>query len=91
MDEELKALGLDSNRKVETLERLFELLKDEIHAQTARRVLERYTDSRTTFDFKNGRDRIYFTDVGGYKFMVVPEVYLAGKGAVTGTAAGSGR
>ncbi len=23
-----------------------------------------------------GRDRIYFTDIGGYKFMVVPEGYL---------------
>jgi hypothetical protein len=34
VDEELKALGIDSNRKVETLARLFELLKDETHAQT---------------------------------------------------------
>ncbi len=31
------------------------------------------------FDFQNGRDRIYFTDVGGYKFKVVPEGYLATK------------
>ncbi|MEN6428799.1 MAG: hypothetical protein ABFE13_25920 [Phycisphaerales bacterium] len=79
VDEELKALGIDSNRKIETLERLFELLKDETHAQTARRLLERYTDGHTTFDFKDGRDRIYFTDVGGYKFKVVPEGYLDAK------------
>jgi len=79
VDTELKSLGLDSNRKVETLERLFELLKDETHAQTARRLLERYTDGRTMFDFQNGRDRIYFTDVGGYQFKVAPEGYLAAK------------
>lgn len=79
VDEELKALGLDSNRKVEALERVFELLKDPAHAETARLLLARYTDGHTTFDFKNGRDRIYFTDVGGYKFMVVPEGYLGDK------------
>jgi hypothetical protein len=79
VDDDLRSLGLDSNRKVETLERLFALLKDETHAETARRVLDRYTDGQTTFDFRNGRDRIYFTDVGGYQFKVVPEGYLAAK------------
>jgi hypothetical protein len=73
---ELKALGINSNRKVETLARLFDLLKDETHTQTARRLLDRYTDGHTTFDFANGRDRIFFTDIGGYKFIVVPEGYL---------------
>lgn len=76
IDEELKALGIDSNRKVETLERLFELANDPTHATAAKQLLTRYTDGHTTFDFKTGRDRIYFTDVGGYKFMVVPEGYL---------------
>jgi hypothetical protein len=76
VDDDLKALGIDSNRKVETLERLFELLKDPAHCQIAQRLLDRYTDGHTTFDFQNGRDRIYFTDVGGYKFKVVPEGYL---------------
>jgi hypothetical protein len=79
VDDELKSLGIESNRKVETLERLFELLKDQTYRQIAQRLLERYTDGHTTFDFKNGRDRIYFTDVGGYKFKVVPEGYLAAK------------
>jgi len=65
VDEELKSLGIDSNRKIETLERLL----------TARELIARYTDGQTTFDFENGRDRIYFTDVGGYKFRVVPEGY----------------
>ncbi len=79
VDEDLRSLGIASNRKVETLERLFELLNDQTHAATARRLLDRYTDGHTTFDFQNGRDRIYFTDVGGYKFMVVPEGYLDAK------------
>jgi hypothetical protein len=81
VDEELKSLGLDSNRKIDTLERLFELVKDETHRQTAQRLLDRYTDGRTTFDFKDGRNRIYFTDIGGYKFKVVPEGYLTGETA----------
>jgi hypothetical protein len=75
VDHELKALGIDSNRRVETLDRLVKLLKDETHAETARKLLARYTDGHTTFDLQNGRDRIYFTDIGGYKFKVVPEGY----------------
>jgi len=76
IDDDLRSLGIESNRKIETLERLFALLKDEKRAEVARRLLDRYTDGHTTFDFQNGRDRIYFTDVGGYKFKVVPEGYL---------------
>ena len=79
VDEDLKSLGLESNRKVETLERLFELQRNPAHREIARRLLDRYTDGHTTFDFQNGRDRIYFTDVGGYKFKVVPEGYLTTK------------
>jgi hypothetical protein len=79
VDEELRSLGLESNRKIETLERLFELRKDPAHREIAQRLLDRYTDGQTTFDFQNGRDRIYFTDVGGYQFKVVPEGYLAAK------------
>jgi hypothetical protein len=79
VDEELESLGLDSNRKIETLERLFELRQDETRRELAQKLIDRYTDGRTTFDFQNGRDRIYFTDIGGYKFKVVPEGYLAAK------------
>lgn len=77
VDDELKSLGFDSNRKVETLERLFELRKDETKRELAQKLIDRYTDGKTTFDFQTGRDRIYFTDLGGYKFKVVPEGYLA--------------
>ena len=79
VDEDLKSLGLDSNRKVETLERLYELRKDETKRAIAEKLIARYTDMGTTFDFQKGRDRIYFTDIGGYKFKVVPEGYLAPK------------
>ncbi len=76
VDEALKSLGLDSNRKVETLERLYELRQDEAKREIAQKLIDRYTDRGTEFDFQNGRDRIYFTDIGGYKFKVVPEGYL---------------
>jgi len=79
IDEELKALGLASNRKVETLERLFKLLEDPNHRETARKLIARYSAEHTSYDFGAGRNRIYFTDVGGYKFMVAPEGYLAGR------------
>jgi hypothetical protein len=77
VDTELQSLGLTSNRKVETLERLFELRQDPAHREIAQKLIDRYTDGHTTFDFQNGRDRIYFSDVGGYKFQVVPPGYLA--------------
>ncbi len=79
VDEELRSLGLESNRKVETLERLYELRKDEAKREIAQKLIDRYTDRGTEFDFQKGRDRIYFTDIGGYKFKVVPEGYLATK------------
>ena len=85
VDEELKSLGIDSNRKVQTLERLFELRKDPAQREIAQRLLDRYTDGHTTFDFQNGRDRIYFSDVGGHKFFVVPEGYLVARKTGTGT------
>ena len=76
VDEDLKSLGIESNRKVEALERLYELREDEAKREIAQRLIDRYTDGRTQFDFQNGRARIYFTDFGGYQFKVVPEGYL---------------
>jgi len=81
IDLELPAMGLQSNRKVETLKRLIELLDDPRHAADAREALRRYT--RESFEtpqewrawFEKSRDRIYFTDVGGYKFLVAPQGY----------------
>ena len=82
VDVELKSLGITSNRKVDTLERLISLLKDETQAETARSLLARYTNQSFQTPeqwrswFEQNKDRIYFTDVGGYKFLVVPEGYL---------------
>jgi hypothetical protein len=85
VDDDLKSLGIESNRKVETLERLFELRQDPARREIAQRLLDRYTDGQTTFDFQNGRDRIYFSDFGGYTFFVVPQGYLVGQKSGTGT------
>jgi hypothetical protein len=85
IDDELKTLGIDSNRKVNTLERLIARLDDEAQAATARSLLARYTDGsfETAQQWRQWLDenkkRIYFTDVGGYKFQVVPEEYIASK------------
>jgi len=82
IDEELQALGLTSNRQVETLEALVGMLSDTEKAPAARRLLERYTLERfETVDawrawLDESRGRIYFSDVGGYTFGVMPEGYL---------------
>jgi hypothetical protein len=82
VDEELKALGIDSNRKLASLERLIELLDDAEHSAVAQRLLVRYGDPGFVLPahwrewFEQDTHRIYFTDVGGYKFKVVPEGYL---------------
>jgi hypothetical protein len=82
IDRDLKSLGIQSNREIKTLERLIELLDDSAHSALARTLLERYTDQtfarpsqwRDWLEAK--RDRIFFSDFGGYKFRVVPEGYL---------------
>lgn len=81
VDEELKSLGIDSNRKVETLQKLIGFLNDGEKSETAKLLLKRYTNEKiTAYDrwkewFDRNRERIYFTDVGGYKFLIVPEGY----------------
>jgi len=82
VDSELKSLGLHSNRDLSTLERLITLLRDNTHADTARLLLSRYTSESFQAAnqwqqwLHNNRDRIFFSDVGGYKFLVVPKGYL---------------
>ena len=82
VDSELKALGIVSNRKVATLERLVALLGLTARASIARKLLARYTTQsfQTPAEWRGwlqaNRDRIYFSDVGGYKFRVVPKGYL---------------
>jgi hypothetical protein len=81
IDTELKSLGFASNRRAATLEKLIELSADPARSDTMQKFLRRYT--RQTFTdpgrwrnwFVTNKDRIYFSDVGGYKFLVVPEEY----------------
>lgn len=82
VDEDLKTLGLSSNRKIETLEKLIALCRDPQKAPDADKILARYLDPQSATPataqqwLADNRDRIFFTDVGGYKFMVRPQGYL---------------
>ncbi len=87
VDADLKELGLQSNRTVETLGKLIELLDDPARSETASRLLERYTDQYRISNsveqwrtwFAENKERIFFSDVGGYKFFVMPEGYPIGQ------------
>ena len=78
VDEDVKGLGL-SNRKVELLDKCVLMLERGEQAETALRILKRYT-TETFADAKQwrswlseNRSRLFFTDVGGFKFRVAPE------------------
>jgi hypothetical protein len=81
VDDELKSAGLASNRTVAALGRMIALLKDDKTAQIGRLLLRRYTlEAFETPEqwqawFDANHDRIYFSDVGGYKFRIVPAGY----------------
>jgi len=77
IDEDLKSLGLSSNRKVDTIEKLIELLSDQSQAELAGQLLVKYTQEN--FDtpgqwkkwYEDNSKYLYFSDTGGYKFYVV--------------------
>jgi hypothetical protein len=89
VDEDVKGLGL-SNRKVELLDRCISMLEHGDQPDRARRVLKRYTtedfadakDWRTWLEAH--RDRLFFTDVGGFKFMIAPESMRRASRTATG-------
>jgi hypothetical protein len=64
---------------------LINLIKDEKRADTAQNLLTRYTNE--SFQgaeqwqswFQDNKDRIFFSDVGGFKFFVVPKGYIENK------------
>lgn len=76
IDQELQALGITSNRKIETLQTLIAMLSDPKQAPIATKLLKRYTtETFTTADewqswLNNARQTLYFTDAGGYKFRI---------------------
>jgi len=82
VDHELEKLGIESNRKINTLEQLIKLLDSREEANLAKYLLERYTEQSFMSKrgwrnwFEKNRKRIFFSDFGGYKFRVVPQQYL---------------
>lgn len=82
VDAELVRYSIESNRKIGSLQRIIALLRDQNTAGTARILLDRYTEEsfKTAGEwqawFDKNRDRMYFSDVGGYKFRVAPAGYL---------------
>jgi len=82
VDDELKELDIESNRQISTLERLIELFNDPNQGEIAKQLLKRYTvESMATKEswqkwLSENRDRIYFSDFGGFKFYAIPEGYL---------------
>jgi hypothetical protein len=78
VDEDVKSLGL-SNRKVELLDRCVSMLERGDRPDLALRILKRYTTEGFS-DAKQwrswlaaNRHRLFFTDVGGFKFLVALE------------------
>lgn len=78
IDTELKSLGIGSNWSMSTLEKLIALRSDQTSGDTAQKLLTRYTEQSFTGAtqwrrwFESNKGRIYFSDIGGYKFLVVP-------------------
>ena len=84
VDDDVKDLGL-SNRQVELLDRCVSMLEKGEKSEVALRILKRYTNERFTEsrDWKawleKNRCRLFFSDVGGFKFFIAPQ----GKQATT--------
>jgi hypothetical protein len=78
VDDDVKDLGL-SNRKVELLDRCVSMLEKGQKSEVALRILKRYTNERFTEgrDWKawleKNRGRLFFSDVGGFKFFIAPQ------------------
>lgn len=75
VDEDAKALGI-SNKDVRILEHCIKLLESRKDTARATRILKRYTEFsfssakgwRTWFN--KYKDKLFFTELGGYKFMI---------------------
>jgi len=86
VDEELKGLGFKSNDDIVNLPKLINLLSDTDRSAVASRLLVRYTGKsfktakewRTWFD--TNRDRIVFSETGGYRFYAIPKPKTAPNG-----------
>ena len=78
VDETAKRIGV-SNRKIEFLEKLVAMLESGEQLDDAYKLLGRYTDEG--FDtpaawrkwLNENKSQLFFTDVGGYKWMIKPK------------------
>lgn len=81
VDEELKGLGIESNRTLKALGELVAMLGDSQKSAPAAKCLHRYTNESFTTTkqweewLQANQGRIFFSDTGGYKFIVVPSGY----------------
>lgn len=84
VDADAKTLGI-SNRDVRLLDRCVELLQKEGEAERARRLLKRYTGlafeepAKWKEWLEANRPRLFFTDLGGYRFVVGSEAEAGGQ------------
>jgi len=80
IDEDLKSLGIDSNRKVATIKSLIELLAEESKASLAQACLNRYAKQTFTSAqkwnqwYEENAGHLIFSDRGGYCFYKVPDL-----------------
>ena len=80
VDEDLKSLGMNSNRNVAAIKTLIELLDQGQKAKLARECRNRYTDQ--TFQsaqawnkwYEENSQRLIFSDRGGYRFYKIPDL-----------------
>jgi hypothetical protein len=80
VDEDLKSLGINSNRNAAAIKTLIELLDQGPKAKLARECLNRYTDQ--TFQsaqawnkwYEENARRLIFSDRGGYRFYEIPHL-----------------
>lgn len=83
VDEDVKKLGV-SNRSLALLERCVRMLEEGKDTDLAMRVLRRYTSE--SFDnaagwrawLEKNRDRLFFTDIGGYCWITAPRPLTRG-------------
>ncbi len=80
VDEDLRSLGIESNRDAAMLKTLIDLLEDPSKAQRAQACLARYTDQ--SFDSRQAWQQwhqeaaqsLIFSDVGGYRFYDISDM-----------------
>lgn len=75
IDKDLQSIGI-ANTDIKLLEKCISMLESNNQAELAQKLLEKYTTEEYTTPkewrkwFKKNKERLFFTDRGGYKWMV---------------------